>query len=148
MLILFAIVLGCLELSIHCKCSFHSMVKSVVMHLAIKYVLLQKIVMQCRTCVGELDGDRYSGQVQPQDDMSNNKIFVIYCAKDTCYSGTCYCCEGIPDAPCYSDLKDCQNICPICDPHCKPPPKLPLLLPPLGQRQVRRIPVSSSPSTK
>ncbi|TVT99241.1 hypothetical protein EJB05_24791 [Eragrostis curvula] len=115
------------------------------MNTKLRTSILFAILLGCLTfsthCEG--NGERLTGALQPNHELRSNKLRVILCAKSDCYSGKCYCCEGIPGSPCYTELKDCQNHCPICQPHCSKPPPLPPTLS-LGHRK-ELLPASSSP---
>ena len=49
-------------------------------------------MMYSDTPVGEGKGGHL--QLDDDDEMGSNKIKVIFCAKDTCTDGTCYCLKG------------------------------------------------------
>ncbi|KAJ1278496.1 hypothetical protein BS78_04G083900 [Paspalum vaginatum] len=55
------------------------------------------------------NGRSDDGHLVPKDVVTSRKIL---CVRSYCPDiGTCYCCQGIPDVPCYQELRVCRSIC-------------------------------------
>ncbi|TVU24531.1 hypothetical protein EJB05_26973, partial [Eragrostis curvula] len=54
--------------------------------------------------------------------LDENKLKVIYCARYHCAISTdCWCCLNLkPEALCYDTIKECRDVCRVCNPHCPP----------------------------
>lgn len=49
---------------------------------------------------------------------NSSKLVLIFCDQEDCDGVDCYCCQSLPDIPCYRTWEKCQDNCPKCDPKC------------------------------
>jgi hypothetical protein len=76
--------------------------------------------------------------------IRDKKLRIEWCVVDTCDPDgrTCYCCQTLPNQPCYFDQHKCWDVCPGGYP---PPAELVLAPPSSADRQkVILAPASSS----
>uniref|UniRef100_A0ACD5UMT0 Uncharacterized protein n=1 Tax=Avena sativa TaxID=4498 RepID=A0ACD5UMT0_AVESA len=51
-----------------------------------------------------------------------SKLRLKFCTWDLCGTAECFCCQILPDVPCFTKKEDCWAKCPMCNPNCPPPP--------------------------
>ncbi|KAL6604449.1 hypothetical protein ACP70R_042876 [Stipagrostis hirtigluma subsp. patula] len=89
---------------------------------AILFAVLLACVVFSANCDGG-DGERPTAISRWRPDgkemtrgssSSSSKVRVVLCVKRIRCRGnrTCYCCDTLPDFPCYYDQQDCWDICP------------------------------------